>query len=53
MDANPNVPYMNDAVFDIGKKDRYIDTENNVAIILQKTEGLSYQIQITTADKAR
>jgi M6 family metalloprotease-like protein len=53
MDANPNVPYMNDATFDIGKKDRYVDTKNNVAIILQKKDGQSYQIQVTTADKAK
>ena len=53
MDANPGVPYLNDATFDIGKKDRYIDAKNNIAIILQKKDGLAYQIQITTADKAR
>lgn len=53
MDANPSVPYLNDATHDIGKKDRYIDTKNNIAIILQKKDGLSYQIQITTADQAK
>lgn len=53
MDANPSVPYFNDATFDIGKKDRYVDTKNNIAIILQKKDGLSYQIQVTTADKAK
>ncbi len=53
MDANPSVPYLNDATFDIGKKDRYVDTKNNVAIILQKKDGLSYQIQITSADRAK
>jgi M6 family metalloprotease-like protein len=52
MDANPSVPYLNDATFEIGKKDRYIDERNNIAIILQKKEGNSYQILITTADKA-
>lgn len=53
MDANPSVPYLNDATYDIGKNDRYIDTKNNIAIILQKKDGLSYQIQVTTADKAK
>jgi len=53
MDANTDVPYMNDATYDIGKKDRYIDTKNNVAIILLEKDGLSYQIQITPADKAK
>jgi hypothetical protein len=53
MDANPSVPYMNDATYDIGKKDRYVDIKNNIAIILQKKDGQSYQIQVTTADKAK
>jgi hypothetical protein len=53
MDANPGVPYLNDATFDIGKRDQYIDTKNNIAIILQKKDVLSYQIQVTTADKAK
>ena len=53
MDANPGVPYMNDATYDIGKKDRYIDTNNNLAVILQKKDGQSYQIQVTTPDKAK
>lgn len=52
-DANPDVPYLNDAAFDISKKDRFIDTKNNIAVILQEKEGLSYQIQITTADRIR
>lgn len=53
MDANPNVPFLNDAAFDIGKKSQYVDIKNNVAIILQKKDGLSYQVQVTTADKAK
>jgi M6 family metalloprotease-like protein len=53
MDANPSVPYMNDATYDIGKEESYIDTKNNIAIILQKKDGQSYQIQVTTADKAK
>jgi M6 family metalloprotease-like protein len=52
MDANPSVQYMNDATYDIGKKEKYIDTDNNIAIILQEKDGQSYQIQVTTADKA-
>ena len=46
MDANTSVPYMNDATYDIGKKEQYVDTENNVAIILLEKDNLSYQIQI-------
>jgi hypothetical protein len=52
MDANPGVEYFNDATYDIGKKAQYIDTTNNIAIILEKKDGLSYQIRITSADKA-
>lgn len=52
IDANPSVPYMNDATYDIGKKSQYVDTQNNIAIILEKKDGLSYQIRVTTADKA-
>jgi len=53
MDANPSVPFLNDAAFDFGKQDRYVDTKNNIAIILQKKDDLSYQVQVTTADKAK
>jgi len=52
VDANPSVPYMNDATFDIGKKDTFIDEENNLAVILEKKDGLTYRIKVTTADQA-
>ena len=52
MDANPSVPYLEGAAFDIGKKEIFIDTQNNLAIILLKKVDLSYEIKITTADKA-
>jgi M6 family metalloprotease-like protein len=50
-DANPDVPYLNDAAFDIGKKDTYVDVKNNLAIVLLQKEGQSYIIQITTPDR--
>jgi M6 family metalloprotease-like protein len=53
MDANPAVPYMNDAAYDIGKKTKYVDTKNNLAIILERKDGLSYLIRVTTPDKAK
>jgi len=53
MDANPSIPALNDATFDIGKKQVYTDIKNNVAIILQKKVGQSYEIRITTPDKAK
>lgn len=52
MDANPSVPYLEGAAFDIGKKEIFKDTQYNLAIILVKKVDLSYEIKITTADKA-
>jgi M6 family metalloprotease-like protein len=52
MDADTSTPYFNNATFDIGKKDKYIDAKNNLAIVLQQKIGQSYQILVTTADKA-
>ncbi|MFC1905143.1 hypothetical protein ACFLXT_05250, partial [Chloroflexota bacterium] len=45
MDANPSVPYFNDAAFDIGK--------NRIFIVLLSKEGQSYEILITTPSKAK
>jgi M6 family metalloprotease-like protein len=54
IDANPSVPYLNDAAFDIDGKAYYIDTDNNVAIVLlSKGDDLSYEILITTPDEAQ
>ncbi len=53
MDADPSVPYLNDAAFEIGKNDRFIDTANNIAIVLLRKEGSSYVIQITTPDQVK
>ena len=49
MDANPKVPFMNDATYDIGKVDRFVDAERNIAIILEGKDGASYRIRVTTA----
>jgi hypothetical protein len=51
MDANPEVPYLNDAAFDIGKQSVFIDEANGIAVILLKKDGLSYEIQVTTPDQ--
>jgi len=53
MNANPGVPYLNDAAFDIGKNDTYINTGNNIAIVLLQKEESSYMIQITTPDQVQ
>ena len=52
MDANPQVPYLNDAAYDIGKNTVFTDNLNGVAIVLLKKDGLVYEILITTPDKA-
>ena len=52
VDANPSVPVFLDAAFDVGKTDRYVDTENNLAIVLLRKDGLSYDVLITTPDQA-
>lgn len=51
MDANPQVPIMNDAAYDIGKNSVFIDRTNGVAVVLMKKDGLVYEIKITTPDK--
>lgn len=51
MDANPSVPYLQGAAFDIGKKEIFVDVQNNLAIILLRKVDLSYEIEITTADE--
>ena len=51
MDANPNIPYLQGAAFNIGKKEIFVDIQNNLAIILLRKVDLSYEIEITTADK--
>lgn len=52
IDANPSVPYLEGAAFDIGKNELFKDNKNNLAIILLRKVDLSYEIQITTADRA-
>jgi hypothetical protein len=53
IDADPDVPYLNDAAFDIGKKATFIDEKNNLAIVLVSKDGLVYEIQVTTAEKVK
>lgn len=53
VDANPSVEYFNDAAFDVGANDTYIDADNNVAIVLLSKDDLSYEILITTPDQVQ
>jgi M6 family metalloprotease-like protein len=49
MDANPGIPYLQGAAFDVGKKTIFKDPKYNLAIILKRKVDLSYEIKVTTA----
>jgi hypothetical protein len=51
IDANPSVPFLNDAAFDVGAQETFFDTDNNLAIVLLSKDGLSYEVLITTPDQ--
>jgi hypothetical protein len=51
MDANPAIPDLEGASFDMGKKEVFVDSQNNLAVVLLRNVNLSYEIKITTADK--
>jgi len=53
IDANPDVPYLNAAAYDIGKKDTFIDPAHNLAIVLLEKVDSSYVIQVTTPDQVK
>ena len=54
VDANPSVPRFGDAAFDTrrGKNSTFIDSRNNLAIILLAKTDLSYNIHVTTAKES-
>jgi hypothetical protein len=52
MDANPDIPYLNDATYDMTRKRVFIDSARNLAIVLLQKVGQSYDIRVTTPDKA-
>ena len=53
VDADPSVPYLEGAAFDIGegKRDTFTDEEHNITIKLLEKTDLSYEILITTAQE--
>lgn len=53
IDANPTVPYFNDAAFDIGAQETYLDLDHNLVITLLSKDGLAYEILITTPDQVQ
>jgi immune inhibitor A len=46
IDADPKVPHLEGAAFDIGKKDSFHDEKNSIRIKLLKKNGHSYRILI-------
>ncbi len=53
MDANPEVAYLNDAAYEIGKNQVFIDLENGLAVVLLKKDGLVYEVMVTTPDQVK
>jgi hypothetical protein len=53
VDADPSVPQLEGAAFDIGKgkSDTFTDEERNITIKLLEKTGYSYEILITTAQE--
>lgn len=46
MDANPSIPNLEGAAFDIGKNDSFVDSDNGLTIQLVEKMGNSYKISI-------
>jgi hypothetical protein len=47
INADPSIPQLEGAAFDIGKKDSYVDQSNNLKIQLLEKAGSSYKIRIS------
>jgi hypothetical protein len=47
INANPSLPHLEGAAFDIGKKDFYQDDKNRIRIKIQEKIGSSYKILIS------
>ena len=47
MNANPLIPHLKGAAFDIGKNTSYVDLSHNVKIELTNKIGNSYKIQVS------
>jgi hypothetical protein len=46
INANPEVPHLEGAAFDIGKKSVFEDRENKIRIELREKTGISYRVHI-------
>lgn len=47
MNADPSVPYLKGAAFDVGKKDTFLDPKNHIRIQIKEKSGNSYKVVIT------
>lgn len=47
VDADPSVPHLEGAAFDLGKRDRFTDTASGIAIDLLEKVGQSYRIRVS------
>jgi hypothetical protein len=47
INADPSIPQLEGAAFDIGKKDFYMDQSNNLKIQLLEKAGSAYKIRIS------
>jgi M6 family metalloprotease-like protein len=52
MAADPDIPTLNGAAFDIGTKSSFVDKKNKVAVVLREKIGNSYTVLIMPPDKA-
>jgi hypothetical protein len=46
VDADPSVPHLEGAAFDLGKRDRFTDTASGITIELLEKVGQSYRIRV-------
>ena len=53
VDANPSVPHLEGAAFDIGKRDRFSDQASGTTIELLEKVGQSYRIRVTAPPAAK
>jgi len=47
VNADPSIPHLEGAAFDIGKKDSFQDEKNKIGIQLKEKMGSSYKILIS------
>lgn len=51
VNANPTVPHLKGAAFDLGKNERFVDEQNGVEIRLLGKEGDGYRVRVKSAGR--